>query len=93
MTSVASTVGERTMANHEGCSQCYRQQDFVALAEELLILFVVYCDKLNILYDTHPPLYSSSKENNAGGDSTQLFRNGGVLRILINSLMLLINKR
>jgi hypothetical protein len=62
------------------------------MAEDFMKLLVLYLDKLGYLYDTYPPVCTSSKDV-ATETQKEILRNGGLFRIVINILILLIEAR
>jgi hypothetical protein len=75
--------------------------DWQESAEQILKTFTLYLNKLDLLYDVYPPVYSKLFTVDTSEISTQteefldkeelIIRNGGLFRIIINILILLID--
>ena len=73
------------------------------MAEELIKLFVLYLDKIGMLYDIFPNLSSGFEASSEDEDintiqnlvacDKSIVRNGGWFRIVINILIMLIDGR
>ncbi|CAI2382755.1 unnamed protein product [Moneuplotes crassus] len=76
-----------------GCKDCYGRKKYRQIAREILMLLVLYLDKRDLLYHTFPPLTEPTQLNPMCEKNMNLPRNGGIFRIIINSLTLLIESR
>lgn len=93
MTSHCSTPGEKDQSTLEGCKEWYGHQDIKQSTENLLNLFVLYLHKLGILYDLTPPIHAPCEENDGHEEHKETIRNGGILRIVLNVLILIIENK
>jgi hypothetical protein len=63
------------------------------MTEEILTLFVLFFDQNDMLYDATPPVNKPVEINYMIDRDLDVTRNGGVLRIIINTLIMLIDRR